>query len=610
MIKNILLPTLFLLFLATHSQAKEAALSAREVLTKSGVKGGLVVHVGSGDSGTIADFYASESFIVQGLYSEKEKVDQARKHLKQKGLYGKVSVRHWENDFLPYADNMVNLVVAENPIPIAEVMRVLAPRGTAYIKNGKNWEMTVKPWPKEIDEWTHFLHGPDNNAVAEDTTVDVPKHVQWIGDPKFARSHDQLASVSSMVSSRGRLFYIIDQGETADIRLPARWQLIARDAFNGVVLWTKEINEWHDHMRKFRSGPADLPFRLVAIDERVYVTLDRNKPVKALDAATGETLKTYEGTENTHQIMYADNRLVMLTGTSQAAIHIDPKGNQSGTRSITTADPETGAVLWKKDIDRGALIPLVVSGGSLMYQTTKELICLELHSGKEKWRTAHPLALAKPKSKIWSWATPTLTAQNDIVYVADFKSLSAISIEDGEILWKTSSAQGFASPPDIFLINELMWRGYVKNRNIGDFGQGLNAKTGKIEKTLDTEKAWDFATLAHARCYRPKATSRFILASRSGIEFIDVDSGEIKLNHWLRGTCQYGVLPCNGLLYAPPHSCACNIKTMVRGLRAFAPANPASSNLQAKAPRLVQGPAFGKVDQETAAAKPSEDWRE
>ncbi|MCK4959148.1 MAG: PQQ-like beta-propeller repeat protein, partial [Planctomycetes bacterium] len=227
---------------------------------------------------------------------------------------------------------------------------------------------------------------------------------------------------------------------------------------------------------------------------------------------------------------------------------------------------------------------------------------------KEKWTTAHRLALAKPRSKEWNWVMPTLTAKNDIVYVSDFKSLSAISIQDGSKLWNCSSQAGFASPPDTFLINGLLWRGYTNKRGAADFGQGLNMLTGKIEKDFDTQKAWDYATLAHHRCYRPKATSNFILSSRSGVEFIDVESGEIRNNHWLRGTCQYGILPCNGLLYAPPHSCACNIKTMIRGLCAFAPARLLPENPAARPGRFVKGPAFGAVDKLGSQRNQSEDW--
>ncbi|MEK6233447.1 MAG: PQQ-binding-like beta-propeller repeat protein, partial [Planctomycetales bacterium] len=220
---------------------------------------------------------------------------------------------------------------------------------------------------------------------------------------------------------------------------------------------------------------------------------------------------------------------------------------------------------------------------------------------------ANPVKLATNK-KSWSWAAPTLTSRKGVVYVADFRTLSAVSVADGKILWKTSSREGFSSPPDVFVINGLMWRGYTGQRGAPDFGEGLNAITGKVEKTLETAKAWEYPTLAHARCYRPKATNRFILASRSGVEFIDVNSGKVNLNHWVRGTCQYGILPCNGLLYAPPHSCACNIKTMFRGMFALAPSRPPLSNPSSKDARLEKGSAFGKLATTDEPVATSDDW--
>jgi hypothetical protein len=58
---------------------------------------------------------------------------------------------------------------------MSEVMRVLSPGGVALI----DFKKTVKPWPKEIDNWTHLLHGPDNNAVALDSVVGPPRRIQW-----------------------------------------------------------------------------------------------------------------------------------------------------------------------------------------------------------------------------------------------------------------------------------------------------------------------------------------------------------------------------------------------------------------------------------------------
>ncbi|MHC4487931.1 MAG: class I SAM-dependent methyltransferase, partial [Planctomycetota bacterium] len=120
--------------------------TAQEIIAASGIKGGLVVHVAAGDDISIADFFLNKGFLVHGLYRSKADVAQARDHIKKKDLYGKVSVQTWDRDYLPYADNMVNLLIAEDIIDISaeEVMRVLVPRGVAYIKSETGWDRTVK----------------------------------------------------------------------------------------------------------------------------------------------------------------------------------------------------------------------------------------------------------------------------------------------------------------------------------------------------------------------------------------------------------------------------------------------------------------------------------
>ena len=54
------------------------------------------------------------------------------------------------------------------------------------------------------------------------------------------------AGMSAMVSAGGRLFYIWDEGPLGltDPRYPAKWSLIARDAFNGSILWKRPMTDW------------------------------------------------------------------------------------------------------------------------------------------------------------------------------------------------------------------------------------------------------------------------------------------------------------------------------------------------------------------------------
>ena len=65
------------------------------------------------------------------------------------------------------------------------------------------------------------------------------------------------------------------------------------------------------------------------------------------------------------------------------------------------------------------------------------------------------------------------------------------------------------------------------------------------------------------------------------------DSGDVLWNSWVRGVCKYGVLPSNGLLYAPPHACGCYTMVKTTGFFALAPRNLADTALPAVARELL-----------------------
>ena len=73
-----------------------------------------------------------------------------------------------------------------------------------------------------------------------------PRHLQWTAKPLYCRSHEWDSSVSALVSGGGRVFYILDEGPigVTDPRFPARWMLVARDAFNGLLLWKRPLDGW------------------------------------------------------------------------------------------------------------------------------------------------------------------------------------------------------------------------------------------------------------------------------------------------------------------------------------------------------------------------------
>ncbi|MBL7143598.1 MAG: methyltransferase domain-containing protein, partial [Phycisphaerae bacterium] len=98
------------LFAATPQHQRQA----RQILEATGIQGGLVVHIGCDDGKLTAALGAGGSYLVHGLDANAKNVEIARKYIKSLGIYGKVSVDKLNGKQLPYTDNLVNLIVAED----------------------------------------------------------------------------------------------------------------------------------------------------------------------------------------------------------------------------------------------------------------------------------------------------------------------------------------------------------------------------------------------------------------------------------------------------------------------------------------------------------------
>ncbi|MEE8384688.1 MAG: PQQ-binding-like beta-propeller repeat protein, partial [Dehalococcoidia bacterium] len=132
---------------------------------------------------------------------------------------------------------------------------------------------------------------------------------------------------------------------------------------------------------------------------------------------------------------------------------------------------------------------------------------------------------------------------------------------------------------------------------------GRDIHTGRVKRQF--KPPWDVYWF-HQRCYRSKATERFIMPSRTGVEFISPTQGWTSFNHWVRGACIYGIMPANGLLYQPPHPCGCYMESLLRGFNALAPAATGTGAKDAKGSRLEKGAAYGTDP--ARVAKSNQDW--
>ncbi len=656
-----------------------AVKAANVIVHLSDLPGGICVVLGRTDAELALSISRLGRFTVHALYNNRTFLDKARKEIDRQGVYGRVSADYLQNNRLPYAENLVNIIVADDyqmlesrGLSVNELFRVLTPRGVVFlgdsstssastpmwvarikselaaagmkdiqlIKDKGIWLKATKPWPPDIDEWTHFLHGPDGNPVANDRIVAPPKHYQWISEPLWLRSHESDSSIKTLVTARGRLFYIADEAPISllgDHSLPDKWFLTARDGFNGVLLWKVPITDWGWRAWKpswFSPRPGDIPLniqkRLVAVGDKLYVTLGYHAPVSELDAKTGEVLKTYDGTAQTAEILYHDGTLI-LTVLREDRARIMAVDAQSGKRLWTSQNAYNGTTIdyYRFKSMRGSVPPAKVDptlntatdGRVIGLLDGQDVVCLDFNTGNQKWRTPFPLVKADYKAgninaqrSVW---TGTLIVQDGVLVHASPNQLAGFSAESGEILWtqaKKYLGHLWYEWKDVFIIDGLVWtwsaeldrgklEGSKQNSTWPVSVNGYDLHTGKIRKKVPLGNI--FKTHHHHRCYRNKATSRYILASRRGTEYVDLEQGRHTIHNWVRGTCHMGMMPANGLLYAPPHPCVCYIEEKLNGFNALAPKRQKSEVRSQKSERLEKGPAYGKASGKTAG---DNDW--
>lgn len=652
-----------LLGLRAVAQTPEALADAATLAAACDAAGGICVLVGSENADLALAFAKQGPFVVQCLATTPERRDALRKEILAQGLYGTVSVELYTPGRLPYRENLVNLVLTMPGIelPPAEAFRVLAPLGlVAYRQEadaaypaqieaqgakpqaGDRWLTATKPWPSEIDEWGHYLHGADGNPVAQDTVVGPPRRYQWLGEPRWQRSHETDSSISTIVTSQGRLFYISDEAPISlagQHDLPDKWCLVACDAFNGTPLWKVPIRRWGWREWKsswFNTRPGDIPLniqkRLVAVGDKVYITLGYHAPVSQLDARTGDILQTYAATEGANEILVLDGVLYVsvVTGDRLQVMALDTATGKVNWQSDKTyAGTVMDYIKWK---EMGGSTPpakldpaanLATDGRTVALVDGPNVVALDAKTGRERWSTPFPHDPADAtaggmQAKDSTWVGSMILANNTVIQASP-NQLAAMDAMTGKVLWqqpKRYIGHLWYEWKDNFVIDGLVWtwgpeldraeltRGKAVERSVfPTMLKGYDVRSGEEKRQVALGPT--FEANHHHRCYRDKATVRYVIASRRGSEYVDLAGGPHTIDNWIRGTCHVGMMPANGLQYAPPHPCQCYIEEKLNGMNAVAPATSPVAAPADPTPALVQGPAIIAVE---AVPAGTEDW--
>ena len=562
------------------------AQDAQTILKETGVRGGFVVHLGAGDGRLTADLHATDSYLVHGLALNATNLEAARKHVKSKDLYGKVTVDLFNSEILPYNDNFVDLLVADTlgAVTMEEVTRVLAPLGVAYI-NGKK---TIKPRPDNITDWTHFTNTSAQNMVADDDEIGPPNHLQWKAKPDWVRSHEQAGrTMRGMISSEKRTFTLIDTGLIGvgpAHKLPVIWELNARSAFSGALLWRKKLNT----ELTTPDGSAQKSRVFVANNQDdVFVPMGKDSVLFCLDAATGEVKKEYN-VKFVNEVSYSDGRLLVSCRSSSK------KDSQTG--EIVMLDAKNGEILWSKKVPAILAFSLTWLDDKVIYHDFSNVVMLNGKDGSEKWRYEH-------KSKAFRQLKTTfvLTDRAVLMYVHKKNGpILSISTEDGSLLWSKTRGQGksCSTNSDIFVMkDDTVYFGLCE--------VGYDVVTGEVKNEI---KNSDSTNGHHARCYRSRATNKYFLFPYRGVEFSDLSGkGEHRKIDWVRSNCNHGFLTANGMLHSTPDPCACYPGVLLKGFNAM---REKVNFPKAKEDiRFVKGKAYAKFSSKTATQITNDnDW--
>jgi len=317
--------------------------------------------------------------------------------------------------------------------------------------------------------------------------------------------------------------------------------------------------------------------------------------------------------------------------------------NGAKERTILAVAAPSGEIIWEnKDGPATSILPATLAVGQrrLFFHDGQVVVALDRKTGQVGWRQPLPSVSKRP-----TWLSATIVYHEGVVlcgdravdYPEEWKQhavllsgmlqhgglalVTALSAEDGEVLWQDEASECFHGAVDAFVIDGLVWasRGparffFERTRPILDqvLGEnfyienvtGRDLRTGEMKKTIDAAEA--FTLSHHHRCYRNKATERYIIMGRTGIEFINLTGGPSLRSNWTRGACQYGVMPANGLLYTPPHPCTCYNASKMNGFFAYSSRKEAGW-ADKTITRLHKGPAFGKT-RNTKYEIRNEDW--
>lgn len=578
-----------LLFCAAthHAPAQDSSTLVDATLEQAKINRGIAAVIGA-DEDLVLDLARESELLVYVREPNAEAAGRLKQAAAEAGFgINRVVVEQGAAKKLPFADNMVDVLVAPDKtgesldsLSIGEVNRVLRPEGKAFIQgldkiiknadianpkllplaNGAldGWGAFAKAPLDGADDWSHWEKSPDNNPVSGDTVIKAPYMTQFLAHPMY------IGMPSITTAAGGRTFLAIGHISHHQREWDTLYKLIARNGYNGTVLWGRRLPDGY------------LVHRSAFIATKDTFHMIDGSSCLLLDAETGEEQGRIKlaGVDGQWKWMaMKDGVLYVMAGKKERGTQIVRGDREFGGWSWADLSPgfygkyphgfgDTLAaydlakeeVLWihkeESQIDSRSLS--MRDDKLFLMCPEKHLRCLQAETGDVLWtndeRQVRDL-VAEPGKGLTStpgFKTMCLTMATPDALIIQGQTLMnvvAVSTNSGSVLWTKRKVTN--NPNAIYLDGNV-----ILGVGKGGVHVVVDPVTGEEKEELGFRKV---------ACTRLTASSDSLFVRGEGMLRFDRETKKIEIDGTARPACNDGALPANGLLYIGPWQCDCNL---------------------------------------------------
>jgi outer membrane protein assembly factor BamB len=540
-------------------------------------------------------------------------VASARQRVDRAGLLGtRIYVEKGPWRHIHLADNLADAVIvtrraaAASGVDRKELLRVVNPLGRILLGD----EQFTKPSPAGTDDWTHPYHGPDNNPQSRDLVARAPYLTQFFAGPYF------MPPPSVSVAAGGRIFKAHGHLAFHSREWPWRNKLVAMNAFNGTILWTRPLAEgFNVHRNTLVATPAtvylgdSVSCKLIAaatgvLEGEIVAPAGAAGPVWKWMAMEGGILYGLVGEKEFFDPGHkkADSPPGWPWGGMSPGYDLAEYPWGFG-RTFLAVDPKTGKILWvHNETERIDSRGVSMAGGRIFYYCEQKFLgCLDAASGKPLWRAADGplLAAIGPTDRAQNWNAGMSTfgymmcSDKAVYFIGPHRRrLVAVSAADGRLLWQYP----FGNFRPVLRDEGL----YAMAPPLGNEDSLLlDPRTGKTLARLNCRRS---------ACTRPTGTADGIFCRAEndwGTAQLRSSDHRFRRLPLMRPPCHDGVITAFGLAHWGSWICDCGVSMI--GNISLAPAGDFDFQLQAKdSDRLETTAPLSAVTGEQQAAAAAE----